>query len=340
MAHLGGIASRGPGLVCIEATGVQANGRISPQDVGIWKDSQIESHAKVVEFIHSQNQHAIIQLAHAGRKASTVAPWLSRGEEASVELDGWPDDVVAPSAISFSDKFPSPKALTLEQISELKTSFVEAAKRALKAGYDGIELHMAHGYMLHEFASPVSNERTDQYGGSFENRTRLHIELVDAVRAVIPEEMPLFVRISASDHLDTNEDAALAAKSWKIEDTVKLAHIFASHGVDVIDVSSGGNHQAQKVGYSVAYQADFANAVKKAVGDKVLVSTVGGISSGKVAEDCLEKGNLDLIAVGRAFQKNPGLVFSFADELEVNVRMPNQIQWAFGMPRTVPGSKK
>ena len=169
-------------------------GRITPEDLGIWSDEHIPAFKEVVTFIHSQNQKAAIQLAHAGRKATTVAPWLSFSATAFEDADGWPEDVVAPSAIQHSEGFPHPKEMSKFRIQQLKQDFVDAAVRAVKAGFDVIEIHGAHGYLLHEFASPVANQRTDEYGGSFENRTRLHLEIVDAIRAVIPKDMPLFYR--------------------------------------------------------------------------------------------------------------------------------------------------
>ena len=191
---VGGIASRGPGLTFVEATAVLPEGRITPQDTGIWSDAHVEPLADIVEFVHSQNQKIGIQLAHAGRKASTSAPWLNAQSTVKVEHDGWPDDVWGPSTVPFDASHPQSRELTLEGIQRVITAFVDAAKRALTAGFDVIEIHCAHGYLLHSFISPVSNKRTDQYGGSFENRIRLIVQVVDAVRAVIPEDMPLFLR--------------------------------------------------------------------------------------------------------------------------------------------------
>ena len=191
---VGGILTRGPGLTTVEATAVTPEGRITPEDAGIWSDEHIEGLSHIVEFAHSQNQNIAIQLAHAGRKASTVAPWISGDETASKEVGGWPDNVWAPSAISYSETYPRPKELSKDAIKDIIQAFVNGAKRALKAGFDVLEIHSAHGYLLDEFLSPATNKRMDEYGGSFENRIRLLLEVVDAVRAVMPETMPLFVR--------------------------------------------------------------------------------------------------------------------------------------------------
>ncbi|KAF2139369.1 uncharacterized protein K452DRAFT_254701 [Aplosporella prunicola CBS 121167] len=327
MAHLGGIVSRGPGLAIVEATAVVPEGRITPEDVGLWKDSQIEPIKKVVEFAHSQNQKIAIQLAHAGRKASTVAPWLSAGDIAGEELNGWPNNVKAPSAIAYNDRHNLPKAMSKEDIEEFKKAFGEAAKRAVACGFDAIEIHNAHGYLLHSFLSPASNKRTDEYGGSFENRTRLTLEVVETVRAVIPDTMPLLLRVSATDWL---EETDLKDESWTVEQTAKLAELVAARGVDLLDVSSGGLHEKQQIKGGPGYQAPFANTVKTAVGDKLLVSTVGSITTGKQANSLLEEGNLDVAMAGRMFQKNPGLVWSWAEDLDCEIQLANQIRWGFG----------
>lgn len=330
MAHLGGIISRGPGLAMIEATAVVPEGRITPEDVGLWKDSQIEPLRKIVEFAHSQNQKIAIQLAHAGRKASTVAPWLAGGAVATKDVNGWPDNVKAPSAIPYNEDHATPKEMTLQDIEEFKAAWVAAVKRSLTAGFDVIEIHNAHGYLLHEFLSPVSNTRTDKYGGSFENRTRLTLEVVELTRANIPEDMPLFLRLSASDWLDQGN---FDGESWTIKDSVKLAQLIADRGVDLIDVSSGGAHPSQKIKTGPSYQAPFAQEIKKAVGDKLLVGIVGSLTEGKQANDLLEgtAGEpLDLAIVGRMFQKNPGLVWTWAEELGVQINVANQIRWGFG----------
>lgn len=325
---MGGIIQRGPGLACVEATAVTPNGRITPEDVGLWKDSQIENLKKVVDFAHSQNQKIMIQLGHAGRKASTVAPWLSSGAVAGKDLNGWPDDVYAPSAIPWNEDHAKPREMMLQDIQDLKKAFNDSVKRALKAGFDAIEIHNAHGYLLHEFLSPVSNQRKDQYGGSFENRTRLTLEIVEETRATIPKDMPLFLRVSATDWLE-EVDKSRIPESWTSKDTVRLAPLLAERGVDMLDVSSGGNHPLQHPHTKPAYQAPFAIDVKKAVGDKLLVGSVGAIENAHLANELLEKDGLDMVTVGRGFQKNPGLVFAWADELHQQVQMPNQIRWGF-----------
>ncbi|KAK0631288.1 FMN-linked oxidoreductase [Immersiella caudata] len=330
LTHIGGIVQRGPGLTFIEATAVQARGRITPEDSGIWLDAHIPGLQQLTTFAHSQNQKIGIQLAHAGRKASCVAPWLSRGKAAAKEAGGWPDDVIAPSAIPFNGDFPVPREVSLAEIEELKGDFVSAARRAVEAGFDIVEVHAAHGYLLHEFLSPVSNKRGDGYGGDFEGRTRLLLEVVEGVRGVIPEGMPLFVRISATDWLEGIEE-----ESWAVEESARLAGLLADRGVDLLDVSSGGNDPRGLPKAGPGYQAPFAKRIKKAVGKRLFVSTVGSITSGKQAEELLVGGKgaddepLDVVMVGRGFQKNPGLVWSWAEELGVKIYVGNQIGWGF-----------
>ncbi|KAL8947396.1 MAG: hypothetical protein Q9222_006318 [Ikaeria aurantiellina] len=322
--HLGGIVSRGPGLTMVEATAVTAEGRITPEDSGLWKDSQMAPLKYTVDFAHSQGQKIAIQLAHAGRKASTVAPWLSRSAIASEAVNGWPDDVLAPSDVPYPGLV-KPKAMTKHDIEHLKSSWVAAVKRSVDIGFDAIEIHNAHGYLLHSFLSPVSNKRTDEYGGSFENRIRLTLEIVELTRRTVPENMPVILRISATDWLENEPDM----DSWKADDTVRLAEILADKGVDLLDVSSGGIHPKQKVKTGPGYQAPFAQKVKDKVGDKLKVGTVGSITNGKQANDLLEKG-LDLAIIGRMFQKNPAMVWQMAEDLDVEINVANQIRWGFG----------
>ncbi|PCH44436.1 FMN-linked oxidoreductase [Wolfiporia cocos MD-104 SS10] len=328
-AHLGGILIYGPGLTFIEATAVLPEGRTSPEDSGLWDDSQIESLRKLVEFAHSQNQKIGMQLGHAGRKASTVAKWLAAENGASEAVGGWPNDVVAPSPIPYknSPDYPKPEPLNETGIKRVVKAFADAAVRAVKAGVDVIDIHGAHGYLLHQFMSPVSNKRQDKYGGSFENRIRLALEVVDAVRAVIPADVPLMFRPSATDWL---EEVAPDEPSWRCEDTVNLAEILIDHGVDLIDVSSAGLDSRQKIKFiAPAYQAHFAEAVKKRVGDRMLVASVGGIKDGIIAQKVLEKQGIDMVLVGRQFLRDHQSVWTFAEQLGVTVQLPNQANWVF-----------
>ncbi|THH32909.1 hypothetical protein EUX98_g1240 [Antrodiella citrinella] len=336
LAHMGGIITRGPGLSFVEATAVLPEGRITPEDAGLWSDAHIAPWRRIVDFAHSQNQKIGIQLAHAGRKASAVAPWLDSGLVASKAAGGWPDNVRGPTDVPFAPTYATPVPLSVADIKDVVGAFAQAAKRALKAGFDVIEIHNAHGYLLNSFISPATNTRTDQYGGSFENRIRFTLEVVDAIRAVIPPSMPFFVRVSATDWLE----ASLPDEpSWKSEDTVKLAEILIEHGVDVLDVSTGGNHASQKIIGGPAYQAPFAEAVKNAVGDRLFVTAVGSLTDGHIAQSVLDKGQADAVMVGRQFQKNPGTVWAFAEDLGVTVTVAHQIEWPVlgrgGVGRTV-----
>ncbi|KAJ5600826.1 hypothetical protein VI817_001802 [Penicillium citrinum] len=332
LAHLGGIMQRGPGIAIMESTGVQKIGRITPQDLGLYEDGQIEPLKRITEFAHSQSQKIAIQLAHAGRKASAVAPWLSINAMAVEEVGGWPNELVAPSAIPFEDGVNNvPKALTLEDIDVLKKDWVSAAKRAVQANFDAIEIHAAHGYLLHQFLSLVSNKRTDQYGGSFENRVRLLLEISADIRANIPDTMPLFIRISATDWFEFDEDLKKEfPESWTVAQSVRLAPLLADQGVDLVDVSSGGISAKSAIAIKPgpAYQAHLAQEIKKAVGDRLLVTAVGGIKTGALAEEVVNSG-IDAVQAGRWFQQNPGLVRAFANELGVSVRMATQIDWSF-----------
>lgn len=337
-AHLGGIFTRGPGLTVVEATAVVPEGRITPQDAGIWSDEHIEPWRKIVEFAHSQGQKVAIQLAHAGRKASTVAPWLNFGLSAPEIDGGWPNDVYGPSTLPYNANFPQPKELSKADIKRVVRAFADGARRSLRAGFDVIEIHSAHGYLLSEFLAPSVNKRTDEYGGSFENRIRLLIEVVDAIRAIIPSTTPLFVRISAADWLHS----VVPNESWTPDDTVRLAPILAEHGVDLLDVSSGGVDQRQQFKLAPFINSDdnerktagllqvpLSRAVKKAHGSQILVGAVGGIVNGHLAEAVLEEGSADVIFVGRHFQKNPGLVWTFAEDLGVTITQAHQIEWGF-----------
>lgn len=324
---MGGIFTHGPGLTFTEATGVLPEGRISPEDAGIWTDEQATAWAQVVQFAHSQNQKIGIQLAHAGRKASTAAPWVASPGTVPAIAGGWPDDVWGPTDEPHQPDFPTPKALTKAGIERVVKGFVDAAKRSIRAGFDVIEIHGAHGFLISSFYSPSSNTRTDEYGGSFENRIRLAIEVVDAVRAVIPPTMPLFFRLSATDWLEDGQ-----GPRWRPEDSVRLSGILAEHGVDFIDVSTGGLSAAARMSplaTSAGYQVKFAAEIKAALGDKVFVGAVGGINEGKFAQSILDEGKADVVLVGRMFQKNPGFVWKLADDLDVELHQSSQIAWPF-----------
>jgi 2,4-dienoyl-CoA reductase-like NADH-dependent reductase (Old Yellow Enzyme family) len=313
-------------MIIIEATAVVPEGRITPGCVGLWKDSQIAPLKQVVEFVHSQGQKIGIQLAHAGRKASTVAPWLG-GVTATNAVGGWTENVKAPSAIPFAEGDIVPKAMTKEDIQEVKDAWVAATRRAVAAGVDFIEIHNAHGYLLSSFLSPASNKRTDEYGGSFENRIRLSLEIAQLTRDTVGADVPVFLRVSATDWL---EKSLPEEHGWKLEDTVEFAKALAAQGaIDLIDISTGGVHSAQKVAAGPAFQAPFASAVKKAVGDKMLVAAVGMINNGRLAEKILNEEGLDVILVGRAFQRDTGLAWAFAKDLDTEIAMAGQIRWGF-----------
>ncbi|PHH74227.1 hypothetical protein CDD82_5038 [Ophiocordyceps australis] len=329
VVHLGQFALRGAGLVIVEASAVEPRGRISPQDVGLWSDSQAVALRRVVDFVHSQGGKIGIQLAHAGRKASTLAPWV--GESASKTLageeqGGWPDDVVGPSAVAFDQDHAMPRALTLDEVQQLVDMFAQAARRAVKAGVDVIEIHGAHGYLISSFLSPLSNKRTDDYGGSLENRWRFLRQVAQAVRATIPDTMPLWVRISATEWMEWAGEP-----SWHLDSTVALAKHMASWGVDVIDVSSGGNNSKQRIPRNdPGYQTRLAQSVRRALrheGLDMAVGAVGLITQSTVARDIVEQGpeqSGDLVLVGRQFLRDGGWVLTVAQELGVAVKWPVQ----------------
>ncbi|PWY67127.1 FMN-linked oxidoreductase [Aspergillus sclerotioniger CBS 115572] len=332
LTHIGGIIQRGPGLSIMEATAVQKIGRITPQDLGLYEDGQIGPLQRITEFAHGQGQKIAIQLSHAGRKGSGVAPWLSKNAMAVREVGGWPGEIVGPSAMSHEEGVHAvPRAMTGDEIRVLKGDFGDAAGRAVTAGFDGVEIHAAHGYLLHQFLSPVSNQRTDEYGGEFENRVRLLVEVCEVVRGVIPSTMPLLVRISATDWFEFDEGLKREfPDSWTVGQSVRLAGLLADCGVDLVDVSSGGVHPKSAIAIrsGPAYQVQFAQEIKRAVGDRLLVSAVGGIKTGLLAEEVVQSG-IDAVQAGRWFQQNPGLVRAFANELGVKVKMATQIDWSF-----------
>lgn len=380
LATLGQYAIKGAALVFVEATAVQPNGRISPNCPGLWSDAQIPPLKRVVDFIHSQGALAGIQLAHAGRKASTVAPWVAtqyRRErdlgpgsvKATADVGGWPDDVVGPMGgaeecwdgrdpADEKSGFNPPRALSEAEIKDLVRDWGRAAARAVEAGVDVIEIHSAHGYLLHEFLSPVTNRRTDAYGGSFEGRTRLAKEVVREVRGNIPAGTPLFYRVSSTEWLEGSEVERKAGGSWDLESSVRLARELPDLGVDLLDVSSGGNHRAQDTSlfqtrdYQVSRAARIRRELRGA-GKKMLIGAVGLITDAESARDIVQDDGVpgmdaqgdsearvardmtdassgaepmaDVILVARQFLREPEWVLNVARRLGVDVAWPSQI---------------
>ncbi|RYP81723.1 hypothetical protein DL769_001873 [Monosporascus sp. CRB-8-3] len=324
-------AVRGAGLVMTEVISVSPEGRISPQDLGLWEEGQIEPLKKIVEFVHSQGTKFGVQMGHAGRKASTVAPWIDRKAAARSHSEGWPDTVIGPSPEAYSGLTLVPREVTKQDIEKFKADWVAAVRRALKAGVDVIEVHGAHGYLLNEFLSPASNKRTDEYGGSFENRIRLFIEVVELLQAEVPAGFPIMVRMPATDYLE--HDPTLP--QWTPEDGIKLAKALAELGVDFLDVTGGGLDSRQKISAKPGYQVPYSHAIKKAVvGTKTSVAAVGEITSGVQAQAILDAGSADAVIAGRAFLKDPNLVWHWADELGIDIHVASQYGWGFGMTRT------
>jgi 2,4-dienoyl-CoA reductase-like NADH-dependent reductase (Old Yellow Enzyme family) len=313
LVHLGSRAVGGAGLIFTEAAAVSPDGRISPADLGIWKDEHIEGLKRIVKFVRSQGSEIGIQLAHAGRKASVAEPW-NGGK--LVKQGGWKP--VAPSAIAFDEGYAEPAELTLEGIAQVIDEFKAAARRAMKAGFKVLEIHAAHGYLLNQFLSPLSNRRADRYGGSYENRVRLVTEVVEAVRSAWPAGYPLFVRISATDWADGG---------WKIEDSIRLAGLLKGLGVDVVDCSSGGLVPKVKIPVGPGYQVGFSERIRSATG--ILTAAVGMITEAAQAEAILVEGQADLIVMARQLLRNPYFPLHAADELGFSdIHWPLQYQRA------------
>jgi len=310
LVHLGSRAVGGAALIIQEATAVTANGRISYGDMGIWKDEHIEKLRSIVAFIHQNGAVAGIQLAHAGRKASCDLPWHG-GAQIKSGNNHW--QTVAPSAIPFYETDMVPHALSKDEIAVAVNDFKQAAVRALKAGYKVIELHAAHGYLINEFLSPLSNHRTDEYGGSFENRIRFLLDIIAAVQMVWPADLPLFVRISSSDWMEGG---------WTIADSVQLAMIVKKKGIDLIDASSGGISSIAKIPAGPNYQVPFAAAIKKQTG--MLAGAVGIITTATQAETILQQQQADLIIMAREFLRDPYFPLHAAKELNEDVEWPVQ----------------
>jgi len=311
LVHLGSFARGGAGLVFTEASAVVPEGRISPEDAGIWNDEQQQAWAPIVEFIHGQGARAGMQLAHAGRKASTRAPWKGRGAVPD-EAGGW--QPVAPSALPFPGLRQDPRELDIDEIGEVVEAFGAAAARAMAALFDVVEVHAAHGYLLHEFLSPLSNRREDEYGGSFDNRVRALLEVVDAVRGNVPAGTPVVVRISGTDWTDGG---------WTIEDSVRLASLLREHGVDLVDVSSGGNVADAAIPVGPGYQVELARRVRAEAG--IATGAVGLITEPKQAEDVLASGAADVVLLARALLRDPHWALGAAHDL--GVRPGDGVEW-------------
>lgn len=309
LVHLGSRAVGGAGLIIAEATAVSPEGRITPGDLGLWSDDHITGLSRIVRFVHSQGAAAAIQIAHAGRKASCAVPWEG-GKQLDEEHGGW--QTVAPSDIPFLEGERKPEQLGSEGIRKVVSDFAAAASRARAAGFKVIEIHSAHGYLLHEFLSPLSNRRTDNYGGSFENRTRLLREVIEAVRSEWPEENPLFVRISATDWTEGG---------WTPGDSVRLAVTLKDLGVDLIDCSSGGNVPNAHIPVSPGYQVPFSEAIRK---KGIMTGAVGFITKADQAESILQDGKADLVIIARELLRNPYFPLNAARELVHETEWPVQ----------------
>ncbi len=314
LVHLGSRAVGGAGLVLTEATAVSPEGRITPDDLGIWKDEHIDFLKRITGFITTQGSVPGIQLAHAGRKASNTIPW--KGNRPLTAAEGaW--TTLAPSPIAFKEGDPLPAAMSIAEIEQLKQDFISATQRSIEAGFKVIELHAAHGYLLNEFLSPISNRRIDDYGGSFENRARLILEVTDAVRSVWPESLPLFVRISSFEWVEGG---------WTIEESVQLAKLLKDKGVDLVDCSSGGNSFNQKITVKPLYQVPFAERIKKEAA--ILTGAVGMITTPQEAEAILQNGQADMIMLARQLLQEPYFPLHAAKELNVDVPWPVQYERA------------
>ena len=314
LVHLGSRAVGGVGLVMVEATAVTPEGRISPEDMGIWDDKHIEPLARIARFVASQGAVPAIQLAHAGRKASTQAPWLGGAPILDPAQGGWP--VVGPSAIPFSPESPTPRALDEAGIDAVVAAFEAGARRALAAGFQLIEIHSAHGYLLHEFLSPLSNHRTDHYGGSLENRMRLTLRVAESLRAIVGDSIPLFVRISATDWVDGG---------WDLDQSVELSKHFKRLGVDLVDVSSGALVPHAKIPVGPGYQVPLARRIRQEA--EIPTGSVGLITNASQAREILASGAADLIFLGRELLREPYWVHKAA-ESEADAPWPLQYGYA------------
>ena len=301
LVHLGSRAVGGAGLVIMEATAVSPEGRISPSDAGIWSDAHCDAYQKITKFIKEQGAVPGIQIAHAGRKASTAEPW-NGGKIVDEGYGGW--ETLAPSAIAFADDYTMPCEMSKDDIERAREDFVAAARRAVEAGFEVIEIHAAHGYLLHEFLSPLSNKRTDEYGGSLENRLRFPLDIAQKVRAAVPENLPVFVRISATDWTDGG---------WELEQSIEFCRVLKDIGVDLIDVSTGGNVLGAKIPVAPGYQVYFAAEIRRRLG--IATGAVGMITGAAQSEIILQNGEADAILIAREFLRDPYFPFTAAKEL-------------------------
>lgn len=304
LVHLGARATGGAGMIIAEATGVVPEGRITPWCPGIWNFEQVAAWARVTAFIHSQGAKAAIQLAHAGRKGSTYREWSGQGS-VPLEKGGW--QTVSSSAVAF-DGYEAPRALSTAEVRDLVQDFATAAKHAVIAGFDAVEIHAAHGYLIHQFLSPITNDRTDEFGGSLENRARLLLEIVKAIRAEVGNNLPIFVRFSATDY---REDG------WDVIQTTQVAKWCAELGVDLFDISSGGLITGVKIPSGPGYQVPLAEQVAREINEPV--GAVGQITTGSQAEEILQSGEVDVILVGRASLRDPHWALRAASELGVEL---------------------
>jgi 2,4-dienoyl-CoA reductase-like NADH-dependent reductase (Old Yellow Enzyme family) len=314
LVHLGSRAVGGASLIISEATAVSPEGRISPGDLGIWKDEHLEKLQQITTFIKAQHCVPGIQLSHAGRKASTSVPWKGK-DKVDIADGGW--TTVSASPVAFADNYPMPEQLDKQGIDKVISDFAHAAKRALTAGFEVIEIHAAHGYLIHQFLSPLCNKRTDEFGGSFENRIRLLLLIIEAIKSEWPDHLPLFTRISATDWADGG---------WNLDESVKLAAVLKEKGIDLIDVSTGGAVAPVKIPVGPAYQLPFASAIKKQTG--MLTGSVGLITNAMQAETILINGDADMIFMAREILRNPYFPLSAAKEVHDQTIWPVQYERA------------
>jgi 2,4-dienoyl-CoA reductase-like NADH-dependent reductase (Old Yellow Enzyme family) len=311
LVQLGRFAVGGAALVFTEANAVSADGRISPSDLGIWSDAHIEPLARVARFLKGQRSIPGTQLAHAGRKASTAEPW-NGGQGLSENQGGW-RPIFAPSALPFSDTYPQPTALDKPGIQRVVQAFADAAQRSLQAGFEVIEIHAAHGYLINEFLSPITNQRSDEYGGTLENRTRIVREIVENIRRVWPERLPLWMRVSATDY---------APGGWTVDESVELARMVKPLGVDLIDCSSGGVAMGVKIPVGPGYQLPFAERIRREA--DILTGAVGMITSPAQADQIIRNNNADVVLLAREFLRHPNWPLSAARALKQKIQWPQQ----------------